>query len=403
MLPFLPILAAFLFLILIVFSPVTFLIGPFVDVLKLSPSSETLLVINIFIVASLGFFALLLLFSYRRPLIGLFFGLIVLLATFDLNDNHAIPRAPQQTETAAVPVVTAFDEWLGQRLKRWPQQGSAAPAKHPVYIVAAEGGGAYAALHAALFLAQAQDEFPDFADHVFAISGVSGGSVGGAVFASLLRESAGQARDPEWYSRSTKKLLKADLLTPVVTGTLFHDTIARLIPCLDYTDYSCPTRRLDRSREFEKALERAWDERLGKGNNPFEQTLTQLWSPAADVPALLLNTTEVETGERVVLAPFTLQKDVPTLKSLIDRDPGLDIKLSTASGLSARFPGLMAPGWFRSETDNPSFKRRLVDGGYFEDSGVATAFDLLTSLEKSLNADERARVELNSYFSEARR
>ncbi len=387
--PFLPILAAFVFLILIVFSPVIFFIGPFLDV-KLSPSSETLLVINIFIVASLGFFALLLLFSYRRPLIGLFFGLIVLLATFDLNDNHAIPRPTAEAQPIGVqPVAAGFKAWLDNRVKRWPRLAEG--AKQPVYIVAAEGGGAYAALHAALFLAEAQDEFPEFSDHLFAISGVSGGSVGGAVFASLLHAGVSDPANRQWYSESTKKFFKADLLTPVVTATLFHDTIARLIPCLEEF---CPTAGLDRAREFERALERTWDEKLKTAKNPFTYPLNELWSPERDVPALLLNTTEVETGERVVLAPFFLQKDVPTLNSLMDRDPQLDIRLSTASGLSARFPGLTAPGWYKSSLDRPACKRRLVDGGFFENSGVATAFDLLTSLEKSLGARDRAQVEL---------
>jgi hypothetical protein len=174
--PFMPIVSAFIFLIVTVCSPLIFIIAPFVDISRLSPSTETLLVINIFIVASLGFFALLLLFSHRRPLIGLFFGLIVLLSTFDLNDNHAIQRDRRRIPAAVEPVTAAFDGWLSEQLPRWEnarRQGTKAKIKHPVYIVAAEGGGAYAALHAALFLAKVQDEFPAFAGHTFAIGGVS--------------------------------------------------------------------------------------------------------------------------------------------------------------------------------------------------------------------------------------
>ena len=91
----------------------------------------------------------------------MFFGFIVLLATFDLNDNHAIPRQEAPALEPAQPVIAAFNDWLGSRLERWDElrQGAKPGAKHPVYIVAAQGGGAYAALHAALFLAQAQDEF----------------------------------------------------------------------------------------------------------------------------------------------------------------------------------------------------------------------------------------------------
>ena len=93
--PFLPGLAALVFFLIII-SPLVFFIGPFVDGFKLLPPENTLLAVNVFIAASLGFFASLLLLSWglpgRRPVIALFFGFIVLLATFDLNDNHAIPR-----------------------------------------------------------------------------------------------------------------------------------------------------------------------------------------------------------------------------------------------------------------------------------------------------------------------
>ena len=399
--PFLPGLAALVFFAIII-SPLVFFIGPFVEGFKLLPPENTLLVVNVFIAASLGFFASLLLLSWglpgRRPVIALFFGFIVLLATFDLNDNHAIPRQEAPALQPVRPVVGAFNEWLGNRLERWEElrQGAKPGAKHPVYIVAAQGGGAYAALHAALFLAQAQDEYPDFADHVFAISGVSGGSVGGAVFASLVRARAGKADGSRWYSEAASSLLSEDLLTPVVEATLFQDIFARLVPCLDDLPGFCPTQALDRARRFEQTLVQAWAKRHGNGGNPFDEPLTKLWSPTSDVPALFLNTTEVETGERIVLAPFSLQQEIPTLSALIDRDPELDIKLSTASGLSARFPGLTAPGWYRIKTEDGevSFKRRLVDGGYFEDSGVATAFDLLTSLEKALSARHQSDVEL---------
>ena len=63
---------------------------------------------------------------------------------------------------------------------------SAENTKYPVYIIAAEGGGIYAAHHAAVWLSRMQDICPSFAQHIFAISGISGGSVGGSVFAGLI-------------------------------------------------------------------------------------------------------------------------------------------------------------------------------------------------------------------------
>ena len=57
--------------------------------------------------------------------------------------------------------------------------------KYAVFIVAAEGGGIYAASAAATFLANLEDIESGFAQHIFAISGVSGGSIGAAIFQAL--------------------------------------------------------------------------------------------------------------------------------------------------------------------------------------------------------------------------
>ena len=72
---------------------------------------------------------------------------------------------------------SVFDEWLSKR--------NAGGSKYPVFIIAAEGGGIYAAAATSLFLAKLQDDFPDFVKHVFAISAVSGGAIGATIFQAL--------------------------------------------------------------------------------------------------------------------------------------------------------------------------------------------------------------------------
>src|SRR5262249_31623406 len=63
-----------------------------------------------------------------------------------------------------------FADWIG------PRKDAAAYAgrEYPVYIVTAEGGGIYAAQHAARVLSRIQDLCPNFAQHIFAASTVSG-------------------------------------------------------------------------------------------------------------------------------------------------------------------------------------------------------------------------------------
>ena len=70
---------------------------------------------------------------------------------------------------------------------------------YPVFVVSAQGGGLYAAYNTATFLARLIDLCPGFRRHLFAISSVSGGSVGAAVFASALRLSDGAQVDFEFH------------------------------------------------------------------------------------------------------------------------------------------------------------------------------------------------------------
>ena len=105
---------------------------------------------------------------------------------------------------------------------------------YPVFFVTAAGGGMYAAHHAASVLARLQDRCPNFAQHVFSISAVSGGSLGAAVFASLANHFAPNASHQPcrlgplmagpMEQRVQKYFLDADLLAPVVAASLFPDS-----------------------------------------------------------------------------------------------------------------------------------------------------------------------------------
>jgi hypothetical protein len=78
-----------------------------------------------------------------------------------------------------------------------------------------------------------------------------------------------------------------------------------------------------------------------------------------------------------VISPF--QIPLANQENIALDEPRLDLKLSTAAFLSARFPYFTPAGWYRRSSDNS--KLRLVDGGYFDNSGVHTALDIGRSLQ----------------------
>jgi hypothetical protein len=70
-----------------------------------------------------------------------------------------------------------------------------------------------------------------------------------------------------------------------------------------------------------------------------------------------------------------------------------DLRTSTAIGLSARFPIVSPAGEFNGVEFDWSLKQHprrvgLVDGGYFENSGTATAMDLFFALDASIKENK---------------
>ncbi len=379
-------------------------------------------------VAMFTLYFTLLTLRYRFPFIPLIVGAAVVLSVYDLNDNHQVrvlePEAGAAKLSVTRPAAWAeFQKWHESR----PDRGSY--DEYPVYIVTAQGGGIYAAYQSALFLARLQDYCPAFRHHVFAISSVSGGSLGAATFASLLNAVAKIELPPPQQDgtpagcpaiatflrndgmvpsagavaagpleQHVQRLLANDFLSPLVAATLFPDFLQRFL--------ILPQSSFDRARALERAFELTMEELKVDGKPAFEQSFLAHWNPAGATPALLMNATDAGSGRRVLIAPFEISTGAAAVgrtgsllhfpfgqpvhppSSPIDKTPALDIRLSSAVGISARFPW-MTPAATIPVADIPPSKlpkMRLVDGGYLDNSGVDTALDLIQSLADGMES-----------------
>ena len=363
-----------------------------------------------------------------------FFALLGIAAlgfsALDLNDNHEIAAVTDPTKVASDADRNAIlgDSWdsFAAWYKARPNRDQF-KTTYPVYIVAAQGGGIYAAYHAAVLLARLQDLCPEFRNHLFAISSVSGGSLGAAVFASTVKALAAKPNAPASpdpfhedlpcpsmepsevgptpdvqggpHEEAVNKIFAFDFLSPLVAGTLFPDFTQRFL--------WFPIPMFDRARWLERAFEASWTAAGLAGPNPFEESVLKAWSPTGPAPALLINMTEFDSGRRVVVAPFSTGDprqvlSFPLRDTWMDkprrRCHGREISLSTAVGLSARFPWLTPAGSLTTDCSAASFgeqiKTRLVDGGYFDNSGIETALDVIDHIEGTLKLND-GRVEGN--------
>jgi hypothetical protein len=304
------------------------------------------------------------------------------------NDNHAVrvldePPLPWAERDN---VTRALQGWLKIQLLR----PAGAQGEYPLFVVAAEGGGIRAAYWTATVLGEIQKRNPCFADQLFALSGVSGGSLGAGVFTALLAEQkttqgafrCGKGAADELgldVQRKAQDILGEDFLSPVVAAMLYPDLMQRLWPW--------PVARFDRARALEQAWERAWREHL-PGSDRFAQAFDQPWRDRTDVwmPALFLNTTWVETGKRLLVSNLRVApakpgddlefNDVADLHRFYAEQA---LPFSTAIHLSARFSYVSPAGGL---VKNDKLYGRVVDGGYFENSGATTVIEILKALNQ---------------------
>ena len=342
--------------------------------------------------------------AYGWPSMAVAAPMLLAIGSMFTNDNHA-PRSYDgaiRISDQRMDAATTFNRWLNARQLTAEQP-------YPVFIVATEGGGLRAAYWTAAVLGRLQDRWRGddrFSDHVFAISGVSGGSLGAAAFVSLVARggpnNAVQAHCRASYEKAADCLLGDDFLAPTLSFLMFPDAIQRFWPV--------PYASNDRARALELAWESSWRDVMG--NDAFANPFPDLWSgaesPRTDVPSLLLNGTVVEDGRRFIVSNINIgDKEFPDAYDAFDPVAYLyDVKgrllpgkqpkhgvapaiaLSTAAHHSARFT-FVSPAARIERTDGGVWGR-IVDGGYHENSGAQTTNDLLTSIAPQASARGRA-------------
>jgi hypothetical protein len=381
--------------------------------------------------------------AIRAPLI-LGLAIIVNVLTIPLGDNHSVRRIIA-AETAGRPADMSHMN-LNQAVKLWMEENGcadgAAECPRPIIVVAAGG-----ASRAGFFTASILGHFLQEATYghgldanavrkrLFAISSVSGGSVGAVMATAALaakRDSADhpcrQTQFPLWWGIEIgnwrdcfEALASGDFLTPVFIGLTFHDTV-----------------RFGPWRDRAAILETAWEDR-------FERLVTRTDQPRQKgqcfglvcpfmtlrptkghwIPLLVLNGTSEAEGNRIVTTvldrTYTANplQDCPsavrrgtspgTCALLVqtkyfhdlladDKKPENwkakfqrrlqpdfrnkrkvdDVRLSTAAHNSARFPIISPPGGVRNQEHQ--IIDRIVDGGYVENYGALSALELALAM-----------------------
>jgi hypothetical protein len=219
-----------------------------------------------------------------------------------------------------------------------------------------------------LALAELQDLEPRFAAHVYAISSVSGGSVGAALFASLhsILGSNLNGRGGLKYSALVERYFANDFLAPVVASMFGAGLFQQFLPFRVFFIK-------DRGEALERGFEKTW-ESFAFSRNPLSESVESLSRMRTDTPRIVFNTTNVETGLQMVISSFAN----PSFGSnnLLDYLQTRTLRVSTAMIASARFPYVSPAGIVDVGSRQP-LKRSFVDGGYIDNTGTTTLSRLI--------------------------
>ena len=256
---------------------------------------------------------------YRAPVIT---GLVLLatVLTYLLGDNHSVRRIDAVATLGHGAQLSELP--LDQAVKFWTDANNCTPdplqCPRPI-IVAAAGGASRAGFFTASLIgylldtAKQQDARLDeaaVAKRLFAISGVSGGSVGAVMTAAALARAGADGRQPcverkpnLWYGAAINNwrdcleaLMAGDFLTSVAVGLVFRDTVR-------FGWWQ------DRAATLEKSWEARFAELMQTGAADWERQcpgdlrcpfLTLRPDAKRWLPLLVLNGVSAATGRRIV-------------------------------------------------------------------------------------------------------
>jgi hypothetical protein len=289
-------------------------------------------------------------------------------------------------------VAVAARAWYGQAKAAYERAGGEGPV--PMLIVATAGGGIRAAYWTATVLEHLEEDFAteggSMRPYLFAISGVSGGSVGATAFVAALTKRDESRCAPRKNEEVDTKLndeacplatdfLKEDFLAPALASLVFQDAPSSFLP-----DFG----QGDRGTALERSFEHGSNDLLGR---PFLDLISFTDGAIANGgpappwrPILLLNATHEETGNRIITSHVLIERNVfvDSLDAL--NVLGNDVRASTAAHNSARFTYVSPAGDLGRRSGS------VIDGGYFENFGSLSAFELAHAAKAALKDEPRA-------------
>lgn len=295
----------------------------------------------------------------------------VLIATVvrEVRYDGQVPVEIIQSDKVRQNVESNYTKWISQKI----DNGLVDESKNTIYIIVSEGGGIRSAFWTAGILNKLDLLFPNLIKKTYAFSGVSGGSVGEMFYCALKKDEivSGIKHTSKWNN-----VLGQDYLANSLLGLMSRVPVQQIMwKPFQYLDIGL-------------TLENDWHQKYYNeiNTNTLKQSINRLYEDSTQflIPNIFFNSTHVESGKKAIISNLELGELFSNDIDLIDTI-GNQISLKTAGLLSARFPGISPPALIQNRTGENWGK--IVDGGYYDNSGLLTAIDIVRLILKTENAD----------------
>jgi len=282
---------------------------------------------------------------------------------------------------------------------KWHRAAIDSSDHYPVFFTIADGGASRSGYWVAVVLGRLHEQtrYSDttnrsyFLDHLFCLSGASGGSVGNTSFLAAVS------------IQQTHPKLKSDTLsTRYLDNDFLSYSLARLLgPDIIKPVFGFLPGWRDRAAALEIAMDNPSEKDSYMGQMIRGDFAALMPNDQNMLPALCINTTKVNDGGPGVVSTINFDSSdvkITRRKSLGSTDttyidtsrifgkridalnlvpPGHSMRISTAMVLGARFP-YMSPGGKLGDS-------YFVDGGYFDNSGAGVVHEMLLELNRIAN------------------
>jgi hypothetical protein len=289
--------------------------------------------------------------------------------------------------------------------------------KPRIVVVATAGGGIQAAGWTTQVLNELTRAIPEFRSNTVALSSISGGSVGVYMYetgTARLRGkfcpdvpcgpplAPGKDGDDPCTGVKRNEGLRGITCAAMDSGLesagwgLVHPDLSRMMTGLPWG----PDRgtALERSMAVHAARAVGWTGRYSDANTSAALS-SYVWHPEPDkFPVLLINSTSVESGKPVVFSNSSFaakgtHDEVEGIASFHSMLENADVAVPTAVRMSATFPYVSPAA--RAKSERPTW--HLMDGGYYDNYGVATALHWLDQAGLDAKTTEVLLLRIESF------